>query len=156
MISSAAAQHGHFGGLHNAHTFAHHRSAHHDTANEKKNISSQDNNQLPGMPQLSTRLKQLLPKGTNLQEALEGFKNLGQFVAAAHLSHNTGIPFSQLKAKIVGPPRMSVGRALQQLRPQSEADDRNQTATAQRQAEADLDAASSRSAATTTTVQARG
>src|SRR5512136_1599780 len=47
---------------------------------------------------LSSKLQSLLPPGTNLQTASQGFKNLGQFVAAVHVSHNLGIPFDQLKA----------------------------------------------------------
>src|SRR5215469_11922345 len=51
--------------------------------------------------QLSDKLKSLLPPGTDLQAAADGFKNLGQFVAAVHVSHNLGIPFDQLKAKMI-------------------------------------------------------
>ena len=47
--------------------------------------------------QLATKLGGLLPTGTDLQTAADGFKNLGQFVAAVHVSHNLGIPFDQLK-----------------------------------------------------------
>lgn len=47
--------------------------------------------------QLSAKLSSLLPAGTNLQTAAFGFRNLGQFVAAVHASHNLGIPFDQLK-----------------------------------------------------------
>ena len=47
--------------------------------------------------QLATKLGGLLPAGTNLQTAASGFKNLGQFVAAVHVSHNLDIPFDQLK-----------------------------------------------------------
>ena len=47
--------------------------------------------------QLATKLSGLLPTGTDLQTAADGFKNLGQFVAAVHVSHNLGIPFDQLK-----------------------------------------------------------
>jgi len=47
--------------------------------------------------QLATKLSKLLPQGTDLQTAASGYKNLGQFVAAVHISHNLGIPFDQLK-----------------------------------------------------------
>jgi hypothetical protein len=47
--------------------------------------------------QLASKLSSLLPPGTDLQTAASGFKNLGQFVAAVHVSHNLGIPFAQLK-----------------------------------------------------------
>jgi len=47
---------------------------------------------------LSSNLQSLLPAGTDVQTASQGFKNLGQFVAAVHVSHNMGIPFDCLKA----------------------------------------------------------
>src|SRR5258708_9895466 len=62
---------------------------------------------------LSSKLQSLLPAGTDLQAASQGFKNLGQFVAAAHVSHNLGIPFAQLKAKIVRPPSERLAKATQ-------------------------------------------
>ena len=46
---------------------------------------------------LASKLSSLLPQGTNLQTAASGFKNLGQFVAAVHVSHNLGISFASLK-----------------------------------------------------------
>lgn len=46
---------------------------------------------------LASKLSSLLPQGTNLQTAASGFKNLGQFVAAVHVSNNLDIPFAQLK-----------------------------------------------------------
>ena len=54
---------------------------------------------LAANPALSAKLSALLPPGTNLATASAGFKNLGQFVAAVHVSKNLGIPFDQLKAK---------------------------------------------------------
>jgi hypothetical protein len=45
---------------------------------------------------LSENLSKLLPAGTDLQSAASGFKNLGEFVAAVHVSHNLGIPFADL------------------------------------------------------------
>ena len=64
---------------------------------------------------LSSKLQSLLPKGANLQAAASGFKNLGQFVAAAHVSHNLGIPFDELKDKIISGD--SLGKAIQTLDP---------------------------------------
>lgn len=64
---------------------------------------------------LASNLQTLLPKGTNLQDAASGFKNLGQFVAAVHVSHNLGIPFDQLKDKMVAGD--SLGKAVHELNP---------------------------------------
>ncbi|MBZ5543125.1 MAG: hypothetical protein LAO07_05535 [Acidobacteriia bacterium] len=66
---------------------------------------------------LSSRLGKLLPEGTNVQEAAAGFKNLGQFVAAVHVSQNLGIPFDQLKTRMTGPDSESLGKAIKSLRP---------------------------------------
>lgn len=66
---------------------------------------------------LSSKLQSLLPAGTDLQQAAAGFKNLGEFVSAVHVSHNLGIPFDQLKAKMTGPDGESLGKAIHDLRP---------------------------------------
>lgn len=66
--------------------------------------------------QLDQRLQTLLP-GTNVSDAAMGFKNWGQFVAAVHVSNNLNIPFASLKAKMTGPSPMSLGQAIQALRP---------------------------------------
>ena len=65
---------------------------------------------LSGLAGLS--LLVLLP-GANLADAARGFQNWGQFVAAAHVSHNLNIPFATLKAKMTGPSPMSLGQAIQ-------------------------------------------
>lgn len=65
---------------------------------------------------LSSKLQPLLP-GTNLQDASNGFKSLGQFVAAVHVSHNLNIPFDQLKARMTAKPTMSMGKAIHELSP---------------------------------------
>ena len=66
---------------------------------------------------LSSKLQALLPTGTSLQDASAGFKNLGQFAAAVHVSHNLNIPFEQLKAKMTGKPSMSLGKAIHEFTP---------------------------------------
>jgi hypothetical protein len=66
---------------------------------------------------LSSRLTTLLPEGTNLQEAAQGFKNLGQFVAAVHVSKNLGVPFEDLKVKLTGLDSEKLGKAIHELKP---------------------------------------
>ncbi len=85
---------------------------------------------------LASKLQALLPAGTDLQTAASGFKNLGQFVAAVHVSHNLGIPFDQLKAKMQGPPAESLGKAIQQLKPAANA--KAETKKATKQAKTDI------------------
>lgn len=67
---------------------------------------------------LSENLSKLLPTGTDLQSAASGFKNLGEFVAAVHVSHNLGIPFGDLKANMMSGD--SLGQAIRTLRPEAD------------------------------------
>ena len=48
--------------------------------------------------------------------AASGFRNLGQFVAAVNVSNNLGIPFAQLKTRMVDD-GMSLGQSIQALKP---------------------------------------
>jgi outer membrane biosynthesis protein TonB len=73
-------------------------------------------------PALIVRLTPLLPPNTSLTAASAGFKNRGQFIAAVNVSHNLGIPFDALKARMTGPNPMSLGQAIQDLRPAARAD----------------------------------
>lgn len=65
---------------------------------------------------LASKLQSRLPAGTNLMLASEGFRNLGQFVAAVNVSNNLGIPFVELKTRMVDR-GMSLGQAIQDARP---------------------------------------
>lgn len=65
---------------------------------------------------LASKLQSRLPAGTNLMEAADGFRNLGQFVAAVNVSNNLNIPFDKLKADMVTK-KMSLGQSIQDLRP---------------------------------------
>ena len=76
-------------------------------------------------PKLEARLLALLPPGSTIQGASAGFKNWGQFMAAAHVSSNLGIPFDNLKAAMTGiapgattptTTPMSLGQAVQTLK----------------------------------------
>jgi pectate lyase len=66
---------------------------------------------------LSSKLSTILAKQniTNIQDAAQGFKNLGQFVAAVHVSQNLGIPFTQLKSDMMNGD--SLGKAIHALKP---------------------------------------
>lgn len=69
---------------------------------------------------LTAKLASRLPAGTDLMAASAGFKNLGQFVAAVNVSNNLGIPFADLKTKMVTDGK-SLGQAIQVLKPASSA-----------------------------------
>jgi hypothetical protein len=68
---------------------------------------------------LSDNIAKLFPAGTDLQGAASGFKNLGEFVAAAHVSNNLGIPFADLKTRLLAGD--SLGTAIQALKPGTDA-----------------------------------
>ena len=94
--------------------------------------------------------KGLLPKGTDLKDACSGFKNLGQCVAAIHVSHNRNISFDCLKADMTGQApaagsscpagtgssKMSLGKAIQTLDPQANA--KSEAKQASKAANADI------------------
>jgi len=64
---------------------------------------------------LASRLEARLPAGTNLMTAADGFRNLGQFVAAVNVSSNLDIPFATLKSRMVDD-GLSLGQAIQSVR----------------------------------------
>jgi|SRR5579859_899421 len=95
--------------------------------------------------------KGLLPTGTDLKDACGGFKNLGQCVAAIHVSHNLKIPFTNLKCDMtnVGPDgtasscptgtsasKLSLGKSIQALSPNADA--KSESKTAQKQSDEDI------------------
>ena len=72
-----------------------------------------------GDARMAATLAKLLPAGTDLRAEATGFRSLGDFVAAAHVSNNLAIPFATLKARIVRGD--SLGDAIQALRPDIDA-----------------------------------
>ncbi len=76
--------------------------------------------------------------GENATSACDGFKNLGQCVAAAHVAKNLDIPggFAALKAKMTGTSAVSLGKAIEQLAPSANA--KSEVKKANKQAEQDL------------------
>jgi len=89
---------------------------------------------------LSAQLQPLLPAGTTLAGDATGFRNQGQFVAALHVAHNLNIPFDQLKARLTGSNPVSLGKAIEGLRPDLDKKTvKSNTELADRQAERDLE-----------------
>jgi hypothetical protein len=94
--------------------------------------------------------KGLLPAGTDLKDACAGFKNLGQCVAALHVSHNLNVPFACMKANMTGgapvagatcpagtgSSKLSLGKSIQALAPNADSKTASKTATTQ--ADADI------------------
>jgi hypothetical protein len=127
---------------------------------------------LQGKP-LGARIEKMLPANMTLNTASAGFRNQGQFIAAVHVSQNLGIPFADLRATMLGLPLpgkttggtttvgtsssttatttttstpMSLGQAIQKLKPSANAT--TEATHAETQARADL---STTTSATTTT-----
>jgi len=70
------------------------------------------------------------------QQACTGFKNVGECVAAAHVSKNLGIEFDALRAKLTGSGSESLGDAIHDLKPDANA--KSETRKARSQARDDL------------------
>jgi hypothetical protein len=63
------------------------------------------------------RLEAMLPPGMTLQQATSDFRNQGQFIAALNASKNQHISFTDLKTEMTGPNQLSLGQAIEKLRP---------------------------------------
>src|SRR6266567_3596058 len=141
---SAFAQHGHMGG-------SSHGDASHGSMNGASSASGHRitvDQQLSKNTQLSGKIQKLT--GMPAQQSCDGFKNLGQCVAAAHVSKNLGISFSCLQADMTGTAlksstacpagtgskSMSLGKAIQTLRPTS--DSKTEAKKASKQADEDI------------------
>jgi hypothetical protein len=146
--SPAVAQHGptgnttgHTGGG-NGHVLK--TSAHRNSTTSHKMTVDQ---QLSRNTKLAGKIQTLT--GMNAQDACSGFKNLGQCVAAAHVSKNLGISFDCLKSDMTGQApasnstcpastgtkAMSLGKSIQTLSPNSN----SKTESKKAQAQADQD-----------------
>ena len=150
----ALAQHGHPGGMGSGMgggaSMNHGASDH--AANAGNNMSASHgqtmNDILTRNTQLAGKIQHLT--GMSAQQACTGFKNLGHCVAAAHVSKNLGISFSCLQADMTGTAlksstacpagtgskSMSLGKAIQTLRPTS--DSKTEAKKASKQADEDI------------------
>jgi hypothetical protein len=119
-------------------------ATHGDMGNGKSaSVSSMESSKTPGTllaqnknlaSKLSTLLAKQIPPITDLQGASMGFKNLGQFVSAVHVSTNLHIPFTTLKPEILKDG--SLGKAIKALRP--DVDSKAEMKTAQKQTDEDV------------------
>ena len=144
---SAAAQHGHSAGSMGAgHSMGHQPTmSSHQPSNDGSTSHGQRtmDQKLASNTKLAGKISDLT--GMSAKDACSGFKNLGQCVAAAHVSKNLGIEFSQLKDTMLGlnadgtqsttAKPMSLGKAIATLDPQ--ADSTAETKKANQQAKTD-------------------
>ena len=101
---------------------------------------------------LASKLETRLPKGTDLMTAAEGFRNLGQFVAAVNVSNNLGIDFVNLKTSMVDD-GLSLGQSIQTWKPT--ANSTREASLAESQATVLINTSSTTTTATTTTTTAK-
>ena len=101
---------------------------------------------------LASKLETRLPKGTDLMTAAEGFRNLGQFVAAVNVSNNLGIDFVNLKTSMVDD-GLSLGKSIQTWKPT--ANSTREASLAESQATVLINTSSTTTTATTTTTTAK-
>lgn len=87
-------------------------------------------------PKLAAKLQKLLPQGPKIQDACDGFKNLGDCVAAIHAAQNLGIPFADLKTKVTGKGAEKLDKAIHELKP--DVDATSEKKKAWKQAERDI------------------
>ena len=163
-IVPAFAQHPHGGGAGNAGGSngpamnSNHRN---DGASSKGVANSSPTDVLTENTKLDSKLtsklqtKGLLPTGTDLKDACAGFKNLGQCIAAIHVSHNHDISFACLKADMTGTApaagttcptgtgasKTSLSKSIQTLSPTTDSKEAAKNAT--KQSDADLKEAES-------------
>ena len=84
---------------------------------------------------LTANLQKLLPSTTTPQQACQGFRNLGQCVAAIHVAHNLNISFDSLKTKMLG--GESLGGAIHDLKPDANA--KEEAKKGEKEAKQDMD-----------------
>jgi hypothetical protein len=77
---------------------------------------------------------------TTLKGDAVGFKNFGDFAAAAHASQNLSVPFAQMQAQMTGKHAASLSKAITTLKP--DADVKKEVKKANAQARADAAASS--------------
>src|SRR2546425_11502781 len=151
FLSSAAFAQGKSGGRgpggppEAAHGADHSRDADHDKSHAKgeaRDDHKETNfeSRIDRNPALKSKVESMLPAGENLKTAASGFKNRGQFLATLHASKDLGIPFDQLKAKMMGTnPPMSLGQAIHALKPNlSEKDVDKEADKAEKEAKVDV------------------
>jgi len=156
-VAPAFAQHPH-GGAGGSHGPAMSNGAvDHSNANGSTNgTPSSPTNVLSKNSKLDSKLtstlqsKGLLPAGTDLKDACAGFKNLGQCMAAIHVSHNLDVPFACMRSNMTGTApaagttcptgtgssKLSLGKSIQGLAPKANPKIESKTGTTQ--ADADL------------------
>jgi len=160
----AQAQHAHGGGpglshgpSASSHGATDSSSGSHGAASSSPNEVLTRNTKLDSTLTTKLQSKNLLPAGTDLKSACSEFRNLGQCMAAIHVSHNLNIPFACMKADMTrlapaagsqcptgtGLNKMSLGKSIQALAPN--ANSKEEVTEGTKEADSDLKQAESTS-----------
>lgn len=143
--SPALAQHGHGGGPpagHGSSGMANSGGSNANTSHTNMSHAS-PSDVLSHNTAIADKIKTLT--GQDATSACDGFKNLGQCVAAAHVAKNLDIPggFAALKAKTTGAGSVSLGKAISELAPKTNS--KSEVKKAHKQASEDMKEAESQS-----------
>lgn len=87
-------------------------------------------------PQISAKLKEMLPTDLTPQQACTGFKTLEQCVITIHAAQNLKLNFSELKAKTTGKHSISIEKGIEQMATQANA--KEEVKRAKKQASEDM------------------
>lgn len=123
------------------------------------NLASQAPDSVLSNTHVNTSLTSALGKsgvtipGGNLQTACSGFRNLGQCVAAMHVSQNLNIPFAELQSRMTGSGAVSLGKAIKETAGAG-VNAKSELKKANKQAKADLRASEKASAAASASTSA--
>lgn len=154
---SAAAQHGRgasMGSMGGGHAMGHQPTmSSHERGDATANSTSHGQRTMDQKLTTNTKLAGKISDltGMSAKDACNGFKNLGQCVAAAHVSQNLGIKFTDLKDTMLGlnadgtqsttAKPMSLGKAIATLDPQ--ANTKTEVKKANQQAKSDSETSGS-------------
>jgi hypothetical protein len=87
-------------------------------------------------PKFNAKIQKLLPEGVTPIQVCDGFKTLGDCVAAIHASENLEIPVAELKGKLTGKSAVNLEKGIHELKP--DVDAKTERKKAWKQAERDI------------------
>jgi hypothetical protein len=87
-------------------------------------------------PKFNAKIQKLLPEGITPVQVCDGFKTLGDCVAAIHASQNLAIPLADLKGKLTGKGSENLEKGIHDLKP--DVDAKAERKKAWKQAERDI------------------
>lgn len=94
------------------------------------------NTELKINEKLTAKLKTLLPQGSDPQYLSKGFTELKDFVTTVRASNNLGVPFPDLKHKMIDGSAKALEKAIHELKPDIDA--KAETKKAGEQAKQDI------------------